>query len=284
MSGPSTDGRTRRDLLRAGAAAGTAAAGLATTGSATAQAGVDFDGWFSDVSNYDGIVDRRGQDEVTVTVGVQANGSNWGFGPAAVRVDPGTTVVWEWNGKGGAHNVVAENDDGYSSGEAVDQAGTTFEQTFEETGISKYYCDPHLAVGMKGAIVVGDMGASAGGDGGGSDGGLELSQEGWLLAGSFGLAVASPILFAAFLRFRGSEEAVGPSEETRKQLQRVAEHDGPPVAEEAPVEEPKRKIEHEEYDPWGTLSLVIGYLVLVVTLWVFMYFVEFLGRGPTVIG
>ncbi|WP_309484870.1 halocyanin domain-containing protein [Halorhabdus salina] len=283
MSGRSgIDGLTRRELLRGGAAAGTAAAGLAATGTATAQSGVDFDGWFSDVSNYDGIVDRRGQDEVTVEVGVQANGSDWGFGPAAVRVDPGTTVVWEWTGRGGAHNVVAEND-GYSSGTAVNEAGETFEQTFEETGISKYFCDPHLAVGMKGAIVIGDMGAGAGGEDGGG-GSFQLSQEGWLLAGSFGLAVASPLIFAAFLRFRGRDRAVGPSDETRNQLKRVEEREGPPVAEEAPVEAPAQEIEHDEYDPWGTLSLVIGYLLLVVTLWVFMYFVEFLGRGPTVIG
>ncbi|WP_248299359.1 plastocyanin/azurin family copper-binding protein, partial [Halorhabdus amylolytica] len=65
------------------------------------------------------------------------------------------TVIWEWTGQGNAHNVVAD-DDSYSSGPPVAEAGTTFERTFEETGISKYYCDPHLSVGMKGAVVVGD--------------------------------------------------------------------------------------------------------------------------------
>ena len=51
-----------------------------------------FDGWFDDVSNVDGVVDRRGNDGVVVEVGVDANGGAFGFGPAAVRVSPGTTV------------------------------------------------------------------------------------------------------------------------------------------------------------------------------------------------
>ncbi|WP_248299353.1 halocyanin domain-containing protein [Halorhabdus amylolytica] len=274
---------SRRGLLRGAAGTAIAAGGVAAVGTAAGQSGVDFDGWFSDVSNFDGVVDRRGQGEVTVEVGVEGNGDYWAFGPAAVRVDPGTTVVFEWTGEGSAHNVVAEND-GYSSGDPVREAGTTFEHTFEETGISKYYCDPHLAVGMKGAIVVGDMGAGADA-GGGSPGGISLSEGAWLLVGSLGLAVASPLLFAAFLRYRRGGGPSGPSEETREQLQRVDEVDqGPPRAEEAPVEKPETTIEHDEYDPSGTLSLVLGYLVLVVLLWVFMYFVEFLGRGPTVIG
>ncbi|MFB6128562.1 MAG: halocyanin domain-containing protein [Halorhabdus sp.] len=148
----------RRDFLRtAGTAAGGAAAAGAV-GSAAAQAGggpqPDYGGWFSNVSNFSGTVDRRGQDAVTVEVGVEANGNYWGFGPPAVRVDPDTTVTWEWTGRGGAHNVVAENDD-YSSGAPTAQAGATFEQTFDAAGIHKYYCDPHRSAGMKGAVVVG---------------------------------------------------------------------------------------------------------------------------------
>ena len=273
---------TRRGLLRGTAGTAITTGGVAAVGMAAGQSGVDFDGWFSDVSNFEGVVDRRGQGEVTVEVGVEGNGDYWAFGPAAVRVDPGTTVVFEWTGEGSAHNVVAD-DGSYSSGDPVVEAGTTFEHTFEETGISKYYCDPHLAVGMKGAIIVGDMGAGA--DTGGSPGGISLTQGAWLLLGSFGLALASPVLFGTFLRYRRRKESSGPSEATREQLRRVDETDrGPPRSEEARVEEPETTIEHDEYDPFGTLSLVLGYLVLVVLLWVFMYFVEFLGRGPTVIG
>lgn len=150
----------RRDFLRT---AGTAAGGAAAAGAAGSAAGQegsggaqpDYGGWFSGVSNVSSTVDRRGEDAVTIEVGVEANGNYWGFGPPAVWVDSGTTVTWEWTGRGNAHNVVAENDD-YSSGSPAAQAGTTFEHTFDAAGIHKYYCNPHLSAGMKGAVVVGD--------------------------------------------------------------------------------------------------------------------------------
>ncbi len=44
-----------------------------------------------------------------------------------------------------------------------------------------------------------------------------------------------------------------------------------------------REIGHDEYDPIGTLSLIAIYFLIIAFLWVFMYFVEFLGRGPTVV-
>ncbi|WP_254528712.1 signal peptidase complex subunit 2 [Natrinema gelatinilyticum] len=45
-----------------------------------------------------------------------------------------------------------------------------------------------------------------------------------------------------------------------------------------------REIGHEEYDPIGTAILIGIYFLILVLLWVFMYFVEFLGNGPTVVG
>lgn len=112
----------------------------------------DFDGWFDNVDNYDGVVDRTGTSEVTVAVGAEGNGGNFAFEPAAVRVSTGTTVVWEWTGKGSSHNVVAE--DGAFESELTDEEGFTFEQTFESAGMIKYACTPHKSVGMKGAVVV----------------------------------------------------------------------------------------------------------------------------------
>lgn len=110
--------------------------------------------------NYDGtIVDRRDEDTVQVDVGSGDNGLE--FGPAAVAVSPGTTVQWEWTGQGGEHNVEAEPDEQigesdyeFSSGEPVSGEGESYEQTLDESGIALYHCEPHLAVGMKGAIVV----------------------------------------------------------------------------------------------------------------------------------
>jgi halocyanin-like protein len=112
----------------------------------------DFDGWFEGVSNFDGVVDETGSSEVTVTVGSEANGGNFGFDPAAVRVDAGTTVVWEWNGEGGSHNVAAE--DGSLESELVAEEGHTFSHTVQEAETVKYACTPHETVGMKGAVVV----------------------------------------------------------------------------------------------------------------------------------
>jgi halocyanin-like protein len=143
----------RRTVLRATAAAGAAAVGgSALSGTASAQES-GFASWFSNVGNYDGVVEETGKSEVTIEVGAEANGGQFGFGPAAVRVDPGTTVTWKW--VGGTHNVVADN--GSYESETTGEQGFTFSQTFEEEGVSKYYCVPHETMGMKGAIVVGDV-------------------------------------------------------------------------------------------------------------------------------
>ena len=148
---------SRRGFLTAvvGAAATATAAGTAT-------AQPSFDGWMSDVGNYSEVADATGQDEVTITVGAEGNGGAFAFGPPAVQIDPGTTVVWEWNGEGGQHNVVAEEGGDFES-ELTAEAGTTFEQTLEEEGVVKYFCQPHRALGMKGVVVVGSMPDSGGG-------------------------------------------------------------------------------------------------------------------------
>ena len=149
---------------------------VSTPASATeTPADIDYGDWLADTDNFDGTtVDARGESEVTVAVGAEGNGGAFAFDPPAVRVDLGTTVVWEWTGEGGAHNVV-ELDDAFSSGEATSEAGTTFEHTFEEEGRYNYYCNPHRGLGMKGAVVVG---IPEGGDDG-DDGG---TQYGWQAA------------------------------------------------------------------------------------------------------
>jgi halocyanin-like protein len=114
----------------------------------------EIDEYLSGTSNYDGtLADRTGQDEVVVEVGAEGNGGGFAFGPAAIRVDSGTTVVWEWIGEGGLHNVVAE-DGSFDSGAPVSGADATFEHTFTGSGTWLYFCNPHKALGMKGAVVV----------------------------------------------------------------------------------------------------------------------------------
>jgi halocyanin-like protein len=180
-----TDGRSRtgrgvrrREVLSATAAGAAAAAGVTVAGTtpAAAQSGTDLTDWLSNVENADGVVDKTGTSEVTVEVGVEANGGAFGFGPAVVRVDPGTTVVWEWTGEGGSHNVVAT--DGSFESKLTAEAGTTFERTFESAGVVRYACSPHEMVGMKGAVVVGDASVTVPGGGDGGSGGSDSSGSG----------------------------------------------------------------------------------------------------------
>jgi halocyanin-like protein len=155
--------------------AGAAAAAGASMSTASAQSEPDYGDWFSDVSNFDGTYDFTGKSEVTVTVGAQGNGGAFAFSPAAIRVDPGTKVVWEWTGKGGSHNVV-DNGGSFES-DMISTAGETYSRTFDSEGTFKYYCQPHKMMGMKGAVVVGGSGGkdpselssgSSGGSGSGS--------------------------------------------------------------------------------------------------------------------
>lgn len=113
----------------------------------------DFGGWFDRTGNYDGVHDLTGQDSVTVAVGAAGNGGGYAFAPAAVRVSPGTTVVWEWTGNGGTHNVV-NREDGLFESELTVSEGHTFEYTFEDSGEYRYVCVPHETLGMVGVVVV----------------------------------------------------------------------------------------------------------------------------------
>ncbi|PSP86716.1 halocyanin domain-containing protein [Halobacteriales archaeon QS_4_66_20] len=123
----------------------------------------EVDDYLSEASEYNGsLEDMTGEDEATVEVGAGSDGL--AFSPAAIQVDSGTTVTWEWTGEGGAHNVVHE--DGEFESDLQEEDGATFEHTFEEEGNFLYYCNPHRSQGMKGAVVVGSGGGGTGGNGG----------------------------------------------------------------------------------------------------------------------
>jgi len=146
----SSDDVTRRGLLRA--AGGAAAAGGAVAGAGSAAAQEEQPDWPSGVEggNLGSYEDARGEDEVTVLVGAGDNGL--AFDPTKLWIDPGTTVVWEWTGDGGGHDVVAG--DGSFESDLESDAGATFEHDFEEAGTYRYACTPHKSMGMKGAVVV----------------------------------------------------------------------------------------------------------------------------------
>lgn len=103
---------------------------------------------------YEGeAVDETGSSEVTISVG---GGEGLAFDPPAVLVDSGTTITWEWTGAGGGHNVVSAGDSAteFESGSAQAGGDITFSQTFDSAGNQLYYCGPHQAVGMYGAVIV----------------------------------------------------------------------------------------------------------------------------------
>ena len=145
-----TVGLGRRDLMRVGAGAAAAAAASASASTATAQEEFDYGGWFEDVPNFEETADRTDEDEVRVTVGPNGDLT---FEPPAIHVDPGTTVVWEWDQ--GFHNVAEKESGERYASETTDESGITFSVTFEGEGISTYVCEPHRGQGMKGAVAVG---------------------------------------------------------------------------------------------------------------------------------
>ena len=85
------------------------------------------------------------------------------FSPRVLRVEPGTTVIWE-SGGANNHNVIASD----GSWQAISSdyfeygiitKGDQYEHTFNEPGVYEYYCPYHGTnnKGMVGTIVVGDV-------------------------------------------------------------------------------------------------------------------------------
>lgn len=109
----------------------------------------------NDANLYDGsIEDMTGEDQITIDVGAD---DGLAFEPPAVRVDTGTTVVWEWTGEGGNHNVAPDGPtqlDGFGQSDTTDEAGHTVEDTFDEAGAALYVCSPHAGQNMYGAVIV----------------------------------------------------------------------------------------------------------------------------------
>ncbi len=153
----------RRDFMRT--AGGATAVAAATAGAATPAAAQaeepDFGPYLDDAREFDTTDDRRGQEEVTVAVG--AGDEGLAYDPAALWIDPGTTVIFEWTGDGGGHNVAREaGTENFGFDEIIAEPGVHYEYTFteedaeENDGIVLYKCTPHEGQGMKGGIAIGD--------------------------------------------------------------------------------------------------------------------------------
>ncbi len=99
------------------------------------------------------VEDHRGEAEVTIRVTDNL------FTPQNVRVDPGTKIVFDNQGRN-IHEIGAFGGDGFGLGFGINQikVGAKYEFTFAEPGTYRYFCVLHGSnvVGMIGAVVVGD--------------------------------------------------------------------------------------------------------------------------------
>ena len=204
----------RRDFLRTAGGASVATAAASGTAAAAEEGGggggsvqPDFGSWLDGVDG--GYQDMRGSSEVTVEVGAEGNGGALAFAPAGVWVDPGTTVTWEWTGEGGGHNVVSDGGPAsLDSGAPVAEAGSTYEHTFseEETGITNYYCSPHEALGMLGAVAVGsDIPTVEVGGGGGESSGPRVPESAKTLGVATTFAMVATLGLAYFFMKYGGD-------------------------------------------------------------------------------
>ncbi len=73
--------------------------------------------------------------------------------------------------------------------------------------------------------------------------------------------------------------ATVPAESSEQEAETEKSVSAPPTQESI-----ERELTYEEYDPKGTLALILIYMAILMLMWVFMYFVEFLGNELVVVG
>lgn len=139
----------RRQFLRA--------AGVGALGGVAAPVAAQEDG------EADGAAEAGGGGGGTETVIVGPDG-DFTFEPESLPIQPGTTVVWEWDSN--FHNVNPTSipeDASWQGHQPTEDAGFTYEYTFDVEGTYEYQCDPHADQGMVGDVVV-DPDAGTGGE------------------------------------------------------------------------------------------------------------------------
>ena len=169
----------------------------------------NFGSYLEDANGFDpsGVQDVRGQDSVTINVGA---GDGFSFEPTTVWVSPGTTIVWEWTGQGGGHNVMPnEGPAGFEHEDTVSESGYTYEYqvTQDDTGITTYFCQPHEGQGMKGGVAVGDGVPTVEVDSGSSGPAITIPGQALSLTTATFIAMASTLGLGYFLmKFGGDYE------------------------------------------------------------------------------
>jgi halocyanin-like protein len=112
------------------------------------------DEWLSEYDEYTGrLTDKTGRSSVSVGVGAGHDGQNRSFSPVAIEVDPGTEIVFQWNGRGGTHDVYWEDGD-FEPSRTTRDASNTYSVTIDEPGVYRYFCRTDRPYNGRGAVVV----------------------------------------------------------------------------------------------------------------------------------
>ena len=130
--------------------------------------GDDTDDDSADDANDDPDDDQNGGPDETVAVGADGG---FTFDPETLEIDPGTTVLFVWEGD--HHNiVVSERPDGadWEGVEDTHDDGFEHSHTFEVEGRYEYFCEPHQGQGMEGVVLVGGVEPGDEGNDGGDGG------------------------------------------------------------------------------------------------------------------
>lgn len=160
----------------------------------------------------DDTTDENGEDDATEENGGEGDTTtvelvNYAYEPGTESphaIPPGTTVQFVWITD--SHNIVVDSqpDDADWDGlEPIEDTGFEYEHTFEVPGTYEFHCDPHLSLGMEGAISV-EEGATTG-DGGGGSGGPLVPENALTLAVGTIAALVFVTFMAYFLVKYGSE-------------------------------------------------------------------------------
>lgn len=104
-------------------------------------------------------VDETPVDPCDVTIGIDDSG--YAYDQESVTIDVGETVCWKWTEADMPHNVAeiesigdsTRVEGGVYSGAAA--ATVDFSYTFSDNTTFYYACEPHIAMGMVGEIIVG---------------------------------------------------------------------------------------------------------------------------------
>ena len=160
------------------------------------------------------------------------------------------------------------------------QTGTTGSVS-EETKLPNLRCVRRLllhgaisVVGLGSIGVVSAQEASGGTSGGGSSG-LYVTAAALTLTG---LAIGAVYLLSWRDRPEQTFTPATPTED------RVPNRHTGQMYEADVASSETESVAHDAFDPFGTGTLLAIYFTIISLAWLFMYFVEFLGNGPTVVG